>query len=69
MLLAKSMYLGFPYARDIGPVGEAAATAAGVALSAEDMEGHDVSTDVLTSVLYWLHGAAVLLKGWVGPDR
>jgi len=48
--LAVSMYADRPYAREAGHVGEAAgaATLAGV------MEGHDVSPDVLTSVVHWL---------------
>jgi hypothetical protein len=48
--LAAHMYLDLPYAREVGPVGEAA----GVAAPAGVMEGHDVPPDVLTSVVHWL---------------
>ena len=47
--LAKSMYLGVPYAREVGLMREAA----GVAASAGVAEGHDVPPDVLTSVVHW----------------
>jgi hypothetical protein len=40
----------YPYAREVGHVGEAA----GVAAPAGVMEGHDVPPDVLTGVLHWL---------------
>jgi len=51
LLLAYSMYMGQPHAREIGHfVGEAA----GVAASAGVLEGHDVPGDVLTDVVYWL---------------
>jgi len=51
LLLAYSMYMGQPHAREIGQfVGEAA----GVAASAGILEGHDVPSDVLTDVVYWL---------------
>jgi len=48
--LAQHMYLGLPYAREIGHVGEAA----GVATSAGLIEGHDIPQDVLPSLVYWL---------------
>jgi len=48
--LADSIYMDLPYAREVGHVGEAA----GVAASAGVIEGHDVPSDVLTSVVYWL---------------
>ena len=48
--LAAHMYMDKPYAREVGHVGEAA----GVAMSAGDMEGHNVPPDVLTSVVHWL---------------
>jgi hypothetical protein len=48
--LACRMYLDLPYAREVGHVEEAA----GVAISAGDMEGHDVPREVLTSVVHWL---------------
>ena len=48
--LAARMYVDFPYAREVGLVGEAA----GVATSVWVIEGHDVPLDVLTSVVYWL---------------
>jgi TPR repeat protein len=48
--LAQHMYLDLPYAREVGHVGEAA----GVATSAEIMDGHDVSPSVLTGVVHWL---------------
>ena len=48
--LAIQMYLGFPYAREVGHVGEAAGVAEGAGLR----EGHDVPPDVLTGVVHWL---------------
>jgi TPR repeat protein len=48
--LADGMYRDQPYAREVGYVGEAA----GVATPAGVTEGHDVPTDVLTSVVHWL---------------
>jgi TPR repeat protein len=48
--LAARMYGGWPYAREVGHVGEAA----GVAASAGIMEGHDVPPDVLTGIVHWL---------------
>jgi TPR repeat protein len=48
--LADRMYGGWPYAREVGQVGEAA----GVDGSAGVMEGHDVLPDVLTGVVHWL---------------
>jgi len=45
--LAGRMYLDYPYAREVGHVGEAA----GVATSTGVTEGHDVPPDVLTSVV------------------
>ena len=51
-LLAYSMYMDQPHAREIGHfLGEAA----GVAASAEVLERHDIPTDVLTDVMYWVH--------------
>jgi len=50
LVIATVMYLDLPYAREVGRVGEAA----GVAMSAGVMEGHDVPPDVLTSVVHWL---------------
>ena len=55
--LAASMYLGHPYAREVGYV----EAAAGVATSAGAMEGHDVPADVLTGVVHWLR------KGGLDP--
>jgi TPR repeat protein len=46
--LAARMYLDMPYAREVGHVVEAV----GVTSSAGVMEGHDVPSDVLTSVVY-----------------
>ena len=48
--LAQNVYLGLPYAREVGLVEEAAGAdgSAGVA------EGFDVPPDVLTSVVHWL---------------
>jgi TPR repeat protein len=48
--LAFRMYGDRPYAREVGHVGEAA----GVAMPAWVTEGHDIPTDVLTSVVHWL---------------
>jgi len=48
--LSIAMYLNSPYAREVGHVGEAA----GVVMSAEVMECHDVPPDVLTGVVHWL---------------
>ena len=48
--LAAHMYADRPYAREIGHVGEAA----GVAVSAGVIEGHDVPPDVLAGVSHWL---------------
>jgi TPR repeat protein len=48
--LAIYVYLDLPHAREIGYVGEAA----GAAMSARVMEGHDISPDVLTGVVHWL---------------
>ena len=47
---AARMYGDLPYAREVGHVGEAAE----FATSTRVMEGHDVSPEVLTSVIYWL---------------
>ena len=47
--LAQNMYLGIPYAREVGLVAEAA----GAATSAGVTEGHVVPPDVLTSVVHW----------------
>jgi hypothetical protein len=44
------MYLDLPYAHRVGHVTEAA----GEAMSAGVMEGHNVPRDVLTSVVHWL---------------
>ena len=49
--LAARMYGDQPYAREIGHVGEAAA---GVATSAGLMQGHDIPSRVMTSVVHWL---------------
>jgi hypothetical protein len=54
--LARDMYEDFPHAREVGHV-EVEAT--GVAMSAADMEGHDVSPEVLKSVVHWLRKASV----------
>jgi len=48
--LAARMYGDHPYAREVGHVVEAA----GVAMSAGVMEGHDVPPNVFTSVVHWL---------------
>jgi len=50
LTLAACMYLDHPYAREVGHVVEAA----GPAMSAGVMEGHDVPQDVLTGVVHWL---------------
>jgi len=50
LVLATRMYLDTPYAREVGHVVEAA----GVATSAEVMEGHDIPRHVLTGVSHWL---------------
>ncbi len=54
--LARDMYEDSPHARVIGHV-EVEAT--GVAMSAADMEGHDVPPEVLKSVVYWLQKGCV----------
>jgi len=48
--LAELIYEDGPCAREVGHVVEAA----GVAMSAEVTEGHDVPTDVLTIVAHWM---------------
>jgi TPR repeat protein len=53
--LARGMYLNLPYAREVGHVGEAA----GPAMSAGVVDGHDVSPDVLTDVVHWLQKGCV----------
>ena len=50
LVLATTMYLDLPYAREVGHVGEAA----GVAMPVGVMEGHDVPPDALTSVVHWV---------------
>ena len=52
--LAGCMYEDRPYAREVGQVGEAA----GVATPARFMEGHDIPSDVLTDVVYWMRKGA-----------
>jgi len=47
--LASRMYADWPYAREVGHVGETA----GVADPAVGMEGHDVPLDVLADVVHW----------------
>jgi len=59
--LATQMYLDQPYAREVGHVGETAG--AGVATSAEIMEGHDIPPDVLTGVVHWLRKCPPLSGG------
>jgi hypothetical protein len=54
--LASEMYEDRPHAREVGHV-EVEAT--GVAMTAADMEGHDVPPEVLKSVVYWLQKACV----------
>jgi hypothetical protein len=64
--LASHMYGDYPYAREVGHVGEATGVLAGI-FEGHDvpadvltgfldalMEGHDVPPDVLTGVAYWL---------------
>jgi len=53
--LAHYMYLDHPYAREVGHLVEAA----GIATSAGIMEAHDVPSDVLTGVIYWLQKGCV----------
>jgi TPR repeat protein len=53
---AREMYADCPHAREVGHV-EVEAT--GVAMSAADMEGHDVPPEVLTSVVHWVRNACV----------
>ena len=48
--LAARMYADQPYAREVGHMVEAS----GVTAPAWVTEGHDVPTDVLTSVVHWL---------------
>jgi hypothetical protein len=54
--LARDMYEDRPHAREVGHV-EVEAT--GGAMSAADMEGHDVPPEVLKSVVYWLQKGCV----------
>jgi TPR repeat protein len=54
--LARDMYRDMPHARAVGLVD---VEVTGVAMSAGDMEGHDVPPDVLTSVVYWLRKGCV----------
>jgi hypothetical protein len=54
--LARDMYEDRPHAREVGHV-EVEAT--GVAMSAADMEGHDVPPEVLKSVVHWLQKGCV----------
>jgi hypothetical protein len=54
--LASNMYDDFPHAHEVGHV-EVEAT--GVAMSAADMEGHDVPPEVLKSVVHWLQKGCV----------
>ena len=54
--LASNMYEDRPHARALGHV-EVEAT--GVAMSAADMEGHDVPPEVLKSVVHWLRRGAL----------
>ena len=56
VVLAREMYHDHPHAREVGLV-EVEAT--GVAMSAADMEGHDVPPEVLKSVVYWLQKGCV----------
>jgi hypothetical protein len=63
--LASDMYMDRPHAREVGLV-EVEAT--GVAMSAADMEGHDVSPEVLKSVVHWVRKACVTgLPGQPNP--
>ena len=55
--LANHMYGDEPYAREVGHVGEVA----GVATPAGLMVGHDVPSDVLTGVVYWLRNGGFSL--------
>jgi hypothetical protein len=48
--VAQWMYMDLPYAREIGHVEEAA----GEAVSAGVMEGHDVPPEVMADVVHWL---------------
>jgi hypothetical protein len=57
--LASRMYGDWPYAREVGHVGEAAA----VAEAAWGMEGHDVPPDVLSDVVQWLRKGGHNLDG------
>ena len=51
----KPLYHGYPHARDIGHVEEAAGAA-----TSDGITGvHDVPTDVLADVLFWLRKGAV----------
>jgi TPR repeat protein len=54
--LAHDMYEDWPHASEVGHV-EVEAT--GVAMSAADMEGHDVPPEVLKSVGHWLQKGCV----------
>ena len=54
--LAREMYADRPQAREVGHV-EVEAT--GVAMSAADLEGHDVPPEVLKSVVHWLQKGCV----------
>jgi TPR repeat protein len=54
--LAHDMYEDWPHASEVGHV-EVEAT--GVAMSAADLEGHDVPPEVLKSVVHWLQKACV----------
>jgi hypothetical protein len=56
VVLARDMYDDRPHARAVGHV-EVEAT--GVAMTAADMEGHDVPPEVLKSVVYWLQKGCV----------
>jgi len=61
--LAQRMYLDAPYTREVGHVEEAV----GVAMSAGDMEGHDVPPAVMTGVVHWLRKGGYF--DLVGLDR
>ena len=54
--LAEFMYADRPHAREAGHVDEAA----GVATSAEVLEGHDVPLDVLTGAVHWLRNICMM---------
>jgi hypothetical protein len=56
VVLAREMYHDHPHACEVGLV-EVEAT--GVAMSAADMEGHDVPPEVLKSVGHWLQKGCV----------